>query len=91
MDQMPELVRPAPRYEASYNEAMAESFEASHGRAPTKSELAMQVDATRAFDDNFAELALPDQVPGSTFWLVDADRYLGRVDIRHCLGPALTR
>jgi predicted acetyltransferase len=51
----------------------------------------MQVDATRVFDDNFAELALPDQVPGSTFWLVDADRYLGRVDIRHCLDPALTR
>jgi predicted acetyltransferase len=87
---MPELVRPAPRYEASYSEAAAESFEASHGRAPTDSELVMQVRATRAFDDNFAELALPDQVPSSTFWLVDGDQYLGRVDIRHRLNKSLT-
>jgi predicted acetyltransferase len=88
---MAELARPAEQYEASYREAAAESFEADRGRAPTEAELAEWVAVTRAFDDNFAGLALADQIPGSTFWLVEGDQYLGRVDIRHRLNEDLRR
>jgi predicted acetyltransferase len=86
-----ELIRPSKRFESSYAEAVTEVFEASWGRQPSPSELATQVAVTRAFDDNFAGLKLPDQVPGSTFWLVEDDTYLGRVDIRHRLNDELRR
>jgi predicted acetyltransferase len=87
-----ELVHPQDRYEVSYSDAMAEFYLELRGVPPTAKQLAEFVALTRAMDRNAAGVELPeDRVPGSTFWLVEGEVYLGRVDIRHWLTDDLRR
>ena len=87
------LVSPAVRYEPSYREAMAEFV--AEGRAQELRSLPQRA----TFTSFVAELhdyargrALPaGWVPMSTFWLVDADRFVGKLEIRHQLTELLHR
>jgi predicted acetyltransferase len=88
---MIELVLPSSRYRTSYLDALAEYH--AEGAYPSSSE----VIASRGFDAFVAELhalsdpasAPPGYVPRTTWWLVEGDRYLGRLAIRHGLNDAL--
>ncbi|HEY3834313.1 MAG TPA: GNAT family N-acetyltransferase [Acidimicrobiia bacterium] len=82
-----ELVEPDVRFEGSYRDAMAEFI--AEGRAEELGTLANHAsfaDFVRELVDWSQGLGLPaGWVPGSTYWLVDGDRFLGRVQIRHHL------
>jgi predicted acetyltransferase len=90
---MPALVAPDTRFELSYREAMAEFV--AEGRAE---ELRSLPDHT-TFASFVRELhaqaegrELPQGwVAGTTFWLVDRDEFVGRVEVRHRLTDALRR
>ncbi|HEY1741304.1 MAG TPA: GNAT family N-acetyltransferase [Acidimicrobiia bacterium] len=82
-----ELVAPDVRYEGSYRDAMAEFV--AEGRAEELRTLPNH----SSFSDFIQELfdwsngvgLPPGWVAGSTYWLVDGARVLGRVEIRHRL------
>jgi len=87
------LVSPTLRYEASYRDAMAEFV--AEGRAQ---ELRTLPDHA-TFAAFVAELheyscghALPSGwVPMSTWWLVEGDQFVGKLEVRHHLTDALRR
>jgi len=88
----PSLARPHERYKASYIDALWEFI--SEGRAGTWHPEILR----RRFDEYLRVLRqaesdpLAGMVPASRFWLIgDANRYLGDVDVRHCLNEALCR
>ena len=88
---MIELVPPSPAFRESYLEALAEYH--AEGERPSTSDLI----ESRGFDAFVVELhalsdlvnAPPGYVPRTTWWLVDGDRYPGRLAIRHDLNDAL--
>ena len=90
---MPALVSPSVRYEASYRDAMEEFV--AEGR-PEELRALPQHATFEAFvsqlDDYAHGRRLPDGwVPMSTFWLVDDDCFLGKLEIRHQLTELLRR
>lgn len=88
---MPELVLPSAEHRDSFLEACAEI------RATDRSEWReAHIDASNV-DEHLRALAdfavgknLPDGfVPDTEYWLVEGTRWLGRIDVRHRLTPAL--
>jgi predicted acetyltransferase len=88
-----ELVEPDVRYEASYRAAMREF--AAEGRGDEGEAL----EAHASFGSFVEELRdhargrglPPGWVAAADYWLVDGDRYLGRVQVRRGLTDALRR
>src|SRR5215831_17978063 len=85
------LVEPDVRFERTVREAMEEF--AAEGRGEELGSLAEQP-SFAAFVHELAEWSqgrsLPDGwVPGSTYWLIDDDEFVAKVEIRHRLTEAL--
>jgi predicted acetyltransferase len=88
---VPTLVDPEARFEASYRDAMAEFV------AEGRSEELRSLSSHASFASFVAELRahaegrdLPEGwVAGTTWWLVDGDRFIGKVEVRHRLTDAL--
>ncbi len=85
-----ELIRPAERYVASYTEAIAED------------DLYRKDNGNRHFHDpetvversaNYeCGIGIPEgYIPATTFWLIDNDRFIGEISIRHGLTPGLQK
>jgi len=84
-----ELIRPTEQYLDSYREAVAE--DAAHR---PHAERIFRDPETVVARSRAAERGLglrPGYVPVTVFWLVDGGRFLGQIDIRHALTPALLR
>lgn len=88
----PSLTRPHERYKDSYIDSQWEFI--SEGRAGNWHPVILR----RRFDEYLRVLRqaesepLAGMVPSTRFWLIgDANRYLGDVDVRHCLNAALGR
>ncbi|MFA6533717.1 MAG: GNAT family acetyltransferase, partial [Patescibacteria group bacterium] len=89
---MPELVKPSAKYRESFLAAMAELK--TDGR---------HYDELNVTRENFAGyltemesrsqgINVPaDRVPATKFWLVEDDRFIGRLDIRHELNDNLLK
>ncbi|MBR3718443.1 MAG: GNAT family N-acetyltransferase, partial [Firmicutes bacterium] len=84
-----EFVFPCERVLDSYREAYAEDIAANKG------ELQMLIHPDIAIARSEAERSGEDlpagYVPATTLWLVEGDRFIGRVNIRHRLSPGLLR
>jgi predicted acetyltransferase len=88
-----ELVEPDLRYEASYRAAMREYTAEGRG---DEGEALEAHPSFGSFVEELRDHALgrglpPGWVAGSDYWLVDGDTYLGRVQVRTGLTPALRR
>lgn len=81
-----ELVYPQEKYLSSYREAYAEEMASDDLEK-------MLVEPDRAIERAENERkgeGLPEGwVPATTLWLVDGERFIGRVNIRHALSPHL--
>jgi predicted acetyltransferase len=99
---MPQLISPDPRFRTSFLEAVRENLDEDEFFGDSlKRELAVYggswqepegfagyVAAIR--EEELAEGRRPEGfVPGSWFWYVDGDVYLGRIQLRHRLTPHL--
>jgi predicted acetyltransferase len=88
---MPALVAPDVRFETSYREAMAEFV--AEGRAEELRSLPNHATFTSFVLELHAQAEgrdLPEGwVAGTTLWLVDGDRFIGKVEVRHRLTDAL--
>ena len=81
-----ELVYPEERYLDSYREAYAEEMASDD----TEKMLADPDTAVEKAAQERRGEGLPEGwVPATTLWLVDGDRFIGRVNIRHWLVPHL--
>ena len=84
-----EFVFPCERVLDSYREAYAEDI------AVNKGELQMlihpDIAIARSESDRKGEGLPAGYVPATTLWLVDGDRFIGRVNNRHRLSPSLLR
>jgi predicted acetyltransferase len=90
---MPTLVAPHVRYEASVRAALEEF--AAEGREEELGGLEHYA-AFVSYVEALHALARGDGLPrewvaGSTFWLVEDDEFVGKVDVRHVLNDALRR
>lgn len=88
---MAALVPPDIGFEASYRAAMAEFAAEGRddevGRFPQHASFAAFV---RELHEQAAGRGLPNGwVAGTTFWLVDDEVFVGKVDVRHSLTPEL--
>ncbi len=88
---MASLAAPGVGFETSYRAAMtefvAEGRPEEVGRFPEHSTFASFV---RELHEHAAGRGLPDGwVAGTTFWLVADDTFVGKVEVRHSLTPAL--
>ena len=81
-----ELVYPQEKYLLSYSEAYAEE-QASDD--PEKMLKEPEIAIEYAENERKGEGLPEGWVPATTLWLVDGDRFLGRVNIRHRLVPHL--
>lgn len=90
---MPELQFPDVKYKISYLEAVKEyQLDGHHYYVPLNIK-----ELEKKFDEYIHQLHeeskgrnLPDgYVPHTTFWLVDGDKFIGRIDIRHELNEWL--
>jgi predicted acetyltransferase len=102
---MPELIAPTTTLQTSYLQGWAEFAAEGRGLPDDHSALGYEAerfaaawDSTTgfaAFVDFLTESGLEetpradDWVPQTTFWYVDADRYLGSIRVRHRLTPGL--
>jgi len=83
------LIRPADEYTASYAEAIREDELYRQGRELRFRDAETAV--TRAYNSERG-IGLPEgYVSDTTFWLVDNDRFIGEIGIRHELTPALEK
>jgi predicted acetyltransferase len=85
------LAEPEVRYEVSYRDAMAEFVAEGRGEElrslPGHSSFSSFVEELRA---QAAGRDLPEGwVAGTTWWLVDGDRFIGKVEVRHTLTDSL--
>ena len=85
-----ELIRPTEKYVASYAEAIAEDDQYRkdsgdrHFHDPET-----VVERSEKYERG---IGLPEgYVPATTFWLIDDDRFIGEISIRHELTPALRK
>lgn len=88
---MLQLVQPSKKYKESFlqglEEFQAEGNELSYNLRQIKNDF-------EAFIQTFAENSVRDvprnkRVPDSLFWLVDGEKFIGRISIRHCLNERL--
>jgi predicted acetyltransferase len=102
---MPELIAPTTTLQESYLQGWAEFAAEGRGLPDDHSALGYECERFAAtwhstsgfatFVDFLTKSALEetpradDWVPQTTFWYVDADRYLGSIRIRHRLTPGL--
>ena len=81
-----ELVYPQEKYLLSYSEAYAEEQASDDPETMLKEpEIAIEYAENERKGEGLPE----GWVPATTLWLVDGDRFLGRVNIRHRLTPHL--
>ena len=81
-----ELVYPQEKYLLSYSEAYAEEQASDDPEKMLKEpEIAIECAENERKGEGLPE----GWVPATTLWLVDGDRFLGRVNIRHRLTPHL--
>ncbi len=86
---MLELLRPCEKYLASYGEARAEC-EACRPNEPCGfADPAMVLEKANNYEQGIS--LKPGQVRSTTFWLVEGDRFIGEIRIRHELTEALYR
>lgn len=84
-----ELIRPNDKYVASYAEAITEDDLNSPGVERHFRDPETVVNRAENYERG---IGLPEGfVPGTTFWLVDAGRFIGEIDIRHKLTPSLEK
>ncbi|SER15007.1 GNAT family N-acetyltransferase [Microlunatus flavus] len=96
----PHLRRPSTRFRASFVDAVAEfraeglsdrtrSDQDLHGdwASPTGFAAYVRAVTTDAVDES---RVAPGRVPSTRLWWTHGERYLGRIDVRHRLTPALT-
>ena len=85
-----ELIRPEEKYVASYAEAILEDdlYRGDNGNRHFHDPETV-VERSAKYEHG---IGLPEgYVPATTFWLVDNDRFIGEVSIRHSLTPALEK
>jgi len=86
-----DLVGPKVQFESSYREAMAEFVAEGRveelGSLPNHARFADYVKELRDWSRGSGPPT--GSVPGSMFWLVEGDRFIGKVEIRHRLTEAL--
>ena len=85
-----ELIRPEEKYVASYAEAIMEDdlYRKDNGNRHFRDPETV-VERSAKHEQG---IGLPEgYVPATTFWLVDNDRFIGEVSIRHRLTPALEK
>ena len=84
-----ELIRPSQKYVKSYAEAMAEDELHRQGEALHFCDPETVVERSRNHE---LGIGLPvGYVPATSFWLIDNDRFIGEISIRHELTPALLK
>ena len=85
------LVTPDDGFEASYREAVAEfATRGDDAELGSPADLASFAGFVRELRAQAEGRRLPPGwVAGSTFWLVDDARFIGKVEVRHSLTPAL--
>lgn len=85
------LLPPEERFESSYLEAIAEFIEEGlaegHALTPTTGDFSEYLQRLRKAE--LKEHCKPGRVPETTLWLVDGERFIGRVGIRHYLTELL--
>ncbi|NGO09722.1 GNAT family N-acetyltransferase [Streptomyces sp. HC44] len=99
---MPQLIRPDPRFRTSFLAAVQENLaEGEYFGNSLKRELAVYGDSWHEADgfaryvaavreEELEEGRRPEGfVPGSWYWYVDGETYLGRIQLRHRLTPHL--
>ncbi|NGO48381.1 GNAT family N-acetyltransferase [Streptomyces ureilyticus] len=99
---MPQLISPDPRFRVSFLAAVQENLAEGESFGDTlKRELAVYGDSWHEPDgfaryvaavreEELEEGRRPDGfVPGSWYWYVDGETYLGRIQVRHRLTPHL--
>ncbi|MFA6004957.1 MAG: GNAT family N-acetyltransferase [Patescibacteria group bacterium] len=93
-----ELVEPNVRYKQSFIDAVKEyqAVESPYRRDIYELKVAdlekdFEVYVTHLLKESRGENLPPDRVPQSTFWLVDGEKIIGRVAIRHELTDYLLR
>ena len=98
----PRLVLPSERYRHSFIEAVkefqADGYALNAGGMGKYKDVKVQ-DLEQDFPGYLAGLAdlaagrnlPPDWVPQSTYWLVDEDKFVGRVSVRHRLNESLAK
>ena len=97
---MPELVRPALAYMASFVDALREGYSRDTLRVETPEGIA-QIAAEpewflRQLNDPPTTIVLPDgttgpRVPETILWYVQGEEFLGSISIRHSLSPMLEK
>lgn len=86
------LARPHRRYKASFIEAVREYIREERSITWHPDILAARFDEYLKILRQAETDPLAGMAPSSQFWLISADqRYLGDVDIRHCLNDSLRR
>ena len=96
MKEVPRLVKPSMEYMDSYITACREYAEAGlsvydgfHGEKPTPD---LIKNLLTQYENGSRGIGLPEGwVPGSVFWLVDQDEYIGSGNIRHALTEPLKK
>jgi len=87
------LVLPTIRYKQSYEEALEESKNEPGDTILAKPEEGQSFEEfVQLLNDNTRGKNLPNGwVPATTFWLIDKDELIGRVQIRHVLNDFLLK
>jgi predicted acetyltransferase len=90
---MPELVLPDRRYQRSYLNALAEFHAEGRNLEWDITELDRDFDVLlMRLDKNARGIDLPQgHVSSTQYWLVEGNRYIGRVNIRHRLSAELEK
>ncbi|SFQ07769.1 Predicted acetyltransferase [Lachnospiraceae bacterium XBB1006] len=84
-----QLVRPGEKYLASYREAIEEDAVYRVGKECLLADPDTVIATAKRFEEG---VMLPmGYVRQTTFWLVEGERFLGEIGIRHELTPALLR
>lgn len=84
------LIYPHPRYLSSYREANRESRE--NGVPANSFYDPQKEDIFATFENYRLGIGLPEGYVKTTFfWLVDRDRFIGGISVRHALTPSLLR
>ena len=93
----PKLVLPSKEYKESFLEALAEQKGGEHRTHPNR----LEGEKYERFENDFEGFLaykkderegknLPEGwVPQTSYWLVDGDKFIGRVDVRHVLNEHL--
>lgn len=86
-----QLVKPHVKYEKSYMEALMESTDETQDKSLTlpKENQSFSDFVNILLSQSKGENLPKDYVPATTYWLIDNDEFIGRVQVRHSLTKSL--